>query len=440
MSTITEQQQQPFAASLPSSTSKQNSPPTELRRVTSSGQIATPRDTNREHRLSARQSQLLQTAPRLGSRSPNSIPSSPTSAHSSSSAIFERDIEAIVPSQPTHAHGSNPHLIPRSKGTEAIEQSVPSVLDSAAAVLASTSPDEEDFVAVVAPAPDFVHASTSGFTSPIGSSRSRSPSPGPHGNRTSLLLNLPSPPSGTTKLMTGTGIGLATTTNPSSPTTASQADPSSPTRPKILTQPQPPSDASIPLSTPTSAYFSAASISSAGSSPTTTTMEHPPDDQSLHTPTHSSIVAVSPSDTYGAIGSMSASPTTAPLSAGISHPPSPKSNAAKRLSFMSYADLLSSTPASTLPLSSLTTSATAADPPPHIPSVSGIAQASQSHTASAASSIHHGREAADLVKLKEMKEGPLDPILLEDDGGEWEREGLGKGLEERLEALMVGRA
>ena len=29
------------------------------------------------------------------------------------------------------------------------------------------------------------------------------------------------------------------------------------------------------------------------------------------------------------------------------------------------------------------------------------------------------------------------PDLVNDVGGEWEREGLGKGLEERLEALMA---
>ncbi|KIJ95497.1 hypothetical protein K443DRAFT_11356 [Laccaria amethystina LaAM-08-1] len=55
-----------------------------------------------------------------------------------------------------------------------------------------------------------------------------------------------------------------------------------------------------------------------------------------------------------------------------SHPPYPTHAAKKRLSFISYSDLLSSTPTSTLPLSSLTTSASTFEPPPHIPSVSGL--------------------------------------------------------------------
>ncbi|EPQ51408.1 hypothetical protein GLOTRDRAFT_118045 [Gloeophyllum trabeum ATCC 11539] len=419
MSSTTTEQQQQSTLSVSPSISRQSSPPSELRRITSNTNIATPRDSNREHRLSARQSQLLQTAPRLGSRSPASIPSSPTSVHSSSSAIFERDIEPLTPSPPSHPQ--NPHLIPRSKGTEAIEQSVPSVLDSAAAVLTSTSPEDEDFVAVVAPAPEIVSGYASGFTSPIESGRSRSPSPGASANRTSLLLSLPSPPPSHARPLYGT---------------SSVNGPSSPIRPSVQTQPQQrsevhtPSDGPQPLSTPTSAYFSVASLSSAGSSPTTTTVEHPSD--TLHTPTSS---AVSPAETHNTLASAT-SPSAAALSAtnstGISHPPSPKSNAAKRLSFMSYSDLLSSTPASTLPLSSLTSSAMVNDPPPHIPTVSGFTQ-TQSQAHSAASSIHHGVAAG----LAQMKEGPLDPILLEDDGGEWEREGLGKGLEERLEALMT---
>lgn len=74
-----------------------------------------------------------------GSLSPSSIPSSPTSIHSAESAIFERDIELAVPAPTSHAsHQPNPHRIPRARNTE---QNVPSVLDSAAAILTG---DEED--------------------------------------------------------------------------------------------------------------------------------------------------------------------------------------------------------------------------------------------------------------------------------------------------------
>ncbi|KAI0946334.1 hypothetical protein AcW1_009814 [Taiwanofungus camphoratus] len=57
-------------ATLPSST-----PAAELRHITSNTNLASPA---RERRISKRNSQLLRTH-RLGSRSPSSIPSSPTS-------------------------------------------------------------------------------------------------------------------------------------------------------------------------------------------------------------------------------------------------------------------------------------------------------------------------------------------------------------------------
>lgn len=75
-----------------------------------------------------------------------------------------------------------------------------------------------------------------------------------------------------------------------------------------------------------------------------------------------------------------------------------------------------------VPLSSFTTCASS-EPPPHLPSVTGFA-----HSHSNPGSIH-GRDRDSIA-------------LLDDVGGEWEREGLGRGLEERLEALMIvpGRA
>lgn len=162
------------------------------------------------------------------------------------------------------------------------------------------------------------------------------------------------------------------------------------------------------ISTPTSAYFS---VHSEDSSPTTATHhEHP-----LHTLSN----PTSPSST---------TPTT--VSGGLaSHaPPSPK-NPSKRLSFISYTDLLTSAPASTLPLSSFTQTN---EPPPHLPSVIGIPQAQAQGLASGAASIHGSLSASAWVTER-------DPAtdLVSDVGGEWEREGLGRGLEERLETLMV---
>ncbi|KAJ7625465.1 hypothetical protein B0H17DRAFT_1111052 [Mycena rosella] len=293
-------------------------PPIDLRHMTSNTLLA---------------SQHLQATVRKGSRSPSSIPSSPTSVHSSSSAIFERDIEPFHLSTPAPAPGAkkDPHRTARSKNTETLEQSVPSVLDSAASILTSMSSDDGDSISVIAPAPlssaglmdqGTIRSRSSGFASPIGSFRSRSPSPSPRANRNSLLLNIPAP-------------------------AAAPAFPS------------PPVSGSPPL---TARQF------------------------------------VDP-----------ATPTSA-----ITSPQN------KRLSFMSYADLLASTPAATQPLSSLTSPAGS---PAHIPGVT-IATAGEGEASGAPSLRNFGFGLGD------------EDRTMDDVGGEWEREGLGRGLEERLEALQ----
>ena len=352
------------------------------------------------------------------------------SRHSSSSAIFERDIEPINPPSPPSSHPPNPHRIPRSKGTEQLEQSVPSVLDSAASVLTSSSPTEEDHIAVVTPARDRGRGFRSGFVSPIGSLRSRSPSPtsgrSPARHRSSLLLSVPgssSPAapiplpllsSSPTREPQGR---LTIQTSPVAPSLP--IAPSLPTGTATVTKKAGRSNSSI--NTPTSMYYS--TRSSAESSPSTTVEQLPPATaspaqpvallQTIQPPVHAPL-AISPSSTY------TGSPFSHPLN--ISHPPSPTHGISKRLSFMSYADLLASTPTSMVPLSSFTTCASS-EPPPHLPSVTGFA-----HSHSNPGSIH-GRDRDSIA-------------LLDDVGGEWEREGLGRGLEERLEALMIvpGRA
>ncbi|KIM78092.1 hypothetical protein PILCRDRAFT_90830 [Piloderma croceum F 1598] len=394
---------------------------------------------DRERKVSGRASTHLKTSGlsvgRLGSRSPNSIPSSPTSIHSSSSAIFERDIEPITcPSPPHFHHPPNPHRTPRSKATEQLDQSVPSVLDSAATILASSANTlEDDRISVVAPAPSSAIfgglGTRSGVASPIGtgSYRSRSPSPtmGNVAKRTSLLLNIP----------------LQTNLPPATiiPQTIS---PSGMTKAALPVHTHP--NVSTPsIVTPTSAYYSVAE-SSEGSGPTTTIVEHPP----------SSFPAPSRSQPHSP-----AAFSTVPLN--LSHPPSPiasssagglaSSNADKRLSFMAYSDLLASTPASLQPLTSLTTSASS-EPPPHIPSVSGMTQASASaqqaqihsqmhspsHSPMSGSSL---MRAAGVIEGRGLGVGDRDSVGIFDDvGGEWEREGMGGGLEERLEALLAADA
>ncbi|TFY58637.1 hypothetical protein EVG20_g8072 [Dentipellis fragilis] len=388
-----------------------SSPPADLRHITSSGALTPQKDPHREHRLSSRASQHL--GHRMGSLSPASIPSSPTSVHSSSSAIFERDIEPISPS-PSQPH-PNPHRIPRGKVTEQLDQAVPSVLDSAAAVLTATStPSEDQSISVVAPAP---------MSSPLSLSRMSSRSPSPTGMQRSNastagsgpLSKIPSPsPSLSVPLPMTSG-------SPSSGPVQ---------RPTVQTQPLPPSTASAATtstgpqlpgayisSTPTSSF---SVTESPESSPTTTTRENAPTPDPLHIST----------------GSMSPLTSAALGSTTSTTPPSPRT-ATHRLSFMSYTDMLSSTPSSTLPLSSLTTSASSSDPPPHLPSVLGIPQHQQHFPGSAAGSLHEGAASGGRNSWYASEGGGNRGSLFVDDvGGEWEREGLGQGLEERLEALM----
>ncbi|KJA15997.1 hypothetical protein HYPSUDRAFT_71681 [Hypholoma sublateritium FD-334 SS-4] len=386
----------------------QTLPPIDLRHMTSNGALS-PGPVRNDAR---RTSQHLRAAdPRLGSRSPNSIPSSPTSVHSSSSAIFERDIEPLVPPSPPHSytlsptspayHPPNPHRIPRAKGTEALEASVPSVLDSAAAILGSLAADP-DAVAVVAPAPastfDFLGSPTSlglglggrtsGFASPIGSFRSRSPSPSP---RAEALL------------------AAATAQIASTNTTAIDI-------PGVSASPRP-----ALRTVDTGATLTAGTSRGASLSPSASPRPLPPP-------------------------ALSASPSLAP-SPG-------QGGVAKRLSFMSYADLRAATPAATTSLTQLTSGA-GNEPPPHIPGVSGLSTGgggsawggSERGAGSAAPSVR-GMSIGSGLGLSVPPPVPVQhahgtgALALLDLGGEWEREGLGRGLEERLEgeAPLVGGA
>jgi hypothetical protein len=302
-----------------------------------------------------------------------------THSHSSSSAIFERDIEPITPSPP---HVSHPHRTPRGKATEQLDHAVPTVLDSAAAVL--SSPTDEQMIAVVAPA-------TTEFPSFSGlSSRSSSPT---HGKTNVPLMNLPSPTPSLTPLPL-------------------PAHPGAQTPQKLVVQ-TPPGGLSIdatgaPSATPTTSYFGLVTKDpGTDAQPTPTTVPHP-----------------------DLTASQRSSPSVRPVSPlALSHPPSPHATT-KRLSFLSYTDMLTSAPSSTHTLSSLTTSATVSDPPPHLLSVLGIPQQAGGGSAGASprNSFYGDRD---------VREG-RECLFIDEVGGEWEREGLGQGLEERLESLMIG--
>ncbi|KAH8110157.1 hypothetical protein DFH11DRAFT_809917 [Phellopilus nigrolimitatus] len=457
------------------SPSNTNPPPTnagDLRHITSIPNMAPPMKDRTVSASSDRSGRPMAAHPlmsvsasphRLGSRSPASIPSSPTSVHSSSSAIFERDIELPPSHLAPHSHPSNPHRTPRSKATEPIDASVPSVLDSAAALLTSPINELEDAqIAIEAPAP------TSALGSPVGRG-SRSPSPaasaGGRAARTSMLLNLPSPVQSSIisvplspASVTSSGGRFGASASGSPPRAGSQAN----SPPPLATN-----FSARPASPPTSVGGSTA-FESAASSPTTTTREHPSHPLpfpavSPITPTTTNVFGSSQltsqpsSPTRGAHVSL---PTSHPHQSQLSsHPPSPAQAAHKRLSFLSYNDMLASTPVATRPLASLTSPASA-DPPPHIPGVefcvgsgtnnfsslgsgmgsvgSGVGVGSRSVSAtgsmagSARTSLVLDGVLAAAADVKEPTGGMGDDL-----GGEWEREGLGRGLEERLEALMA---
>lgn len=149
---------------------------------------------------------------------------------------------------------------------------------------------------------------------------------------------------------------------------------------------------------------------------------------------------------------------------------------------MSYADLLSSTPSSMQPLANLTVGASSAEPPPHIPGVSGLnivsalyAQGvdvvgSQSMPAPVELGLGQGSATPSLRSISVGLSLPLNALgipapassssppaqtqtllgpqggvthphkrdsiaMLDNISGEWEREGLGRGLEERLDMV-----
>ncbi|KAG9105132.1 hypothetical protein FRC07_009588 [Ceratobasidium sp. 392] len=267
----------------------------------------------------------LSTARLQGNRSPNSIPSSPTSVHSSSSAIFERDIEQLASPHPGLMR--DPHHTARAM-THELDAAVPSVLSSAVNALNLGS---EDDISVIAPA----HVPKSRFVN------SRSPSPT---TRPTLIDRQSTGPH-----LPGAfpGLGLST-----SPTTSASPEPA-------LSPNGAPLSPSSPLS-----------------------------------------------------------PTTPPLPTARprprkSNPQISTDTAQNRLSFMSYHDLLASTPLASVPLSAITSGQ---DAPGHLPGVVGL----------------HGHSNASVGGGLGANEGEGGDV-----GGEFDREGLGRGLEERLEAVLA---
>ena len=325
---------------------------------------------------------------------------------------------------------------------------MPSVLDSAATILTGLQdPDSGDQIAVVTPASassfgDPYAGRSSGFASPIGSFRSRSPSPlglrlgsGPiasAGHRADLLLSIPQPiqqqqPYSMSAMASG------------SPQSIASGIPGATLRPIVHTEPEQNHlhvESTPSIVTPTSAYFTTTSSADGESSSPTSHDDH-------HQATASPAAATTLPPAAAAAATASSPLSHLSMLSGTSQPPSPSHGANKRLSFMSYSDLLTSTPSSTLPLSMLTTSASSIDPPPHLPSLTQVHYHHHPATPSATGSVRgfpiggngHGHGHGHAGPKHGARQ---DSLSVQDDvGGEWEREGFGKGLEERLEASIM---
>ncbi|KAF9070086.1 hypothetical protein BDP27DRAFT_1324268 [Rhodocollybia butyracea] len=391
----------------------------DIRHVTSLSPLSPTSSGNRSNRASAHY--FHHTLP--GS---NSMPSSPNSTHSGSSAIFERDVEGtptlspITTASSTHSQ-PNPHHMPRGHTT--IDQSVPSVLDSAAEILTQLQLQTSESsklniglgnLVIEAPA----GCRTDGWAS--SSVRSRSPSPTTttsQGLQESLLLSIPASPAPASPETSALEpeLGANTTKDP---------------EPQHLENPEPSSAAVSPPSSPHS---------------------------------HHSVQSL-------------LSPTSHTISRDIK-PLKTSQRDTKRLSFISYTDILTSTPTSTIPLSSLFGSNS--HEPPHITGVGLVVDSNVNGGASTTShspsrspqsrspslspfsasfslpnSPSHTSPAPIAPTLSNTDQGapsgPTTPSkrsslvanstrnsLFLDDlvGGEWEREGFGTGLDERLEKL-----
>ncbi|KIO23566.1 hypothetical protein M407DRAFT_108877 [Tulasnella calospora MUT 4182] len=464
-----------------------------------------------------------------GARSPSasgSMPSSPTSIHSSSSAIFERDIE-----QPLTATTSSlltlhkdPHHTARAAAHEPLESAVPSVLSAAVTALgevdsaslsaphsggggSTTSGGKEirkgmsmDDISVIAPSPLSPQNWTASTAGSIRLSASRSPSPHllPLPGLASLgqqqqqqpTTSSPSPSAsnkvarsavpnrintggsadGDNGLATATATGAAAspsvigvvvppTPNANTfgfaspagirPSNSGSTSPQSATAsPLIVTPPLPVATAGIPI-----ARSGGASRST--SRPTSIAM-------SLEELSLAPLVATT------ADSPVPVPPDVEPIAfSGSAHPRPPSPNAlnanntaSKRLSFISYNDLLNSTPMSSFPLSSVTSGAAE---PPHQVDVT-VRSPRRTRTNSRQSTLNRS-PVSDVfgTRTSVFEDENLGGVLLSaaaaaasasaspnaqqptlqhthdvgpKGGGEWEREGMGSGLEERLESTF----
>lgn len=297
-----------------------------------------------------------------------SRPSSPSSIHSSGSAIFERDIEPAPPalslnSSTTLSHKSSRIFHPHGS---TLEHTVPAVLDDAVEALTASEPDQGlSGLEIEAP------------TSCSGRNTSASMSPGLRSRVTSMHARAPNSAS-----------------RSPSPETKIAGSPSSPSAPPL----------------------SLGALSTHAAS-------NPSDDLSPSSPKRQPTAPQLPGgwafSDDDAKENTSGNATPVPAPALPSHLTPTKDK--RRISFISYNDLLLSVPTTVTSLNEITSGNLSPDHlpgtiSPNVPTRSPVMTASTSPTTN-----HH-------------VEPPSAPPHAQ---AEWSREGLGKGLEQRLEDLIL---
>lgn len=387
-----------------------------------------------------------------------SRPGSPASIHSSGSAIFERDIELPLGSQTLSSKASrifHPH------GSQ-LEQSVPAVLDDAVEALTATAPGEINLNAFEIEAPSvsahlsFGSRSPSAQLSPQSRSRvmsmerprasaSRSPSPERAGHNP--LLNSPPILAALSTQLQNVGGG---TSIAGSVPTLSNSSVASPEQPLSPISPIEPIES---LS------------SSAGSPQLAQGQKHRPaplrkmssgpqlpggwaftdEDAEGATAVRADPEPVAPA-AAAADGPVSRSAPQSPpqpsASAGNLLTPTTSNTAAakekRRISFISYNDLLLGVPTSVASLGEIASGNLSPDhlpgtlspmsPNPGNPSRSPVMSATNMGASAAASPTASApapnRDSVSLAQIERIE-------------GEWSREGLGRGLEQRLEDLVL---
>ncbi|KAK1927988.1 hypothetical protein DB88DRAFT_60503 [Papiliotrema laurentii] len=372
-----------------------------------------------------------------------SRPSSPSSIHSSSSAIFERDIElpavaslSINPNQPiqhTLSHKAS-RLSQLSHGSP-LESTVPAVLDDAVEALQGVkgAPRGIEGLEIEAPAPIgstgmarqpsatlASGANNSGRKQSIGPGApgakqfgSRSPSPVSVASRRSSGVVSPtrSPPILAQLATQQAGTQSAATSDSTSPTSLVGGLAGNATRPtmpqRLSTGPQLPGGWAF---------------GHAGAS------EKPSE----------AVIAEAPASSEEATGTAPVQPAHVP-----SPPPAIPSHLTptkdkRRISFISYNDLLLSVPTTVTPLGEITSGALSPD---HLPGT--VSPTVPTRSPVIPSACHGSAQIPNITGSKDAEHqatwevgGGARPGGLGLGEGEWEREGLGKGLEQRLEDLV----